>query len=244
MSFVPNDIGAVSNYFAEEFAWSIASGAISNMAEFIDREQDGGFYDYGQAFDRVTFRLLKEIRNNRLMKVIRVDDLLSASGQDLLYIADTLGIEYFENYIYDAFKQRALIWAQNVAGGIPRTIKRSLFYYIGADAFPVDYNPDTGDRIIIDDIFIPSGTAVWGTSAGFTPGEANWGEFNWGDIEALTDENFKITIYFNLSGTSTDRSTYQYWNLDVNRASLQKIVDQVKTAGMINTLIIMSGTGF
>jgi len=214
------------------------------MSEFIDREQDGGFYDYAQAFDRIAFRLLKEIRNDRVMKVIRVDDLLSASGQDLLYLAETLGIEFFENYIYNAFKQRALIWAQNVAGGIPNTIKRSLFYYIGEDAFPDGYDPDTGDRIIIDDISIPAGTAVWGTTAGSTGGEGIWGGFNWGDEDAITDENFKVTVYFNLSGASTDRSTYQYWNLDANRISLHKIIDQVKAAGMINTLIIMSGTGF
>lgn len=240
MSFIPNDIGAVSNYFAEEFAWSIASGAIASMPDFFDREQEGGFYDYAQAFDRVAFRLLKEIRNQRIMKVIRVNDLISASGQDLLYIAETLGLEFFENYIYDAFKQRALIWAQNVAGGIPNTIKRSLFYYIGEDAFPVSYDPDTGDRILIEDVFIPSGTALWGTIAG----DSEWGSFNWGDQSVLTDENFRVTIYFNNSGASTDRSTFQYWNLDANRASLQKIIDQVKAAGMINTLYVVSGTGF
>jgi len=244
MSFIPKDIDGVSNNFTTEFAWCIASGAISQMPEWFDREQDGGFYDYGQAFDRIAFRLLKEIRNDRMLKVIRVNDLMSASGQDLLNIASTLGLEFFENYIYDAYKQRALVWAQNVAGGIPKTIKRSLFYYIGSDAFPVSYNPDTGDRIIIEDIYIPSGTAVWGTTAGDTPGDANWGDFNWGDEEALTDENFKVSIYFNNSGSSTDRSTYQYWNLDVNRASLQKIIDQVKAAGMINTLVVLSGTGF
>lgn len=240
MSFIPDDIDGVSNNFAVEFAWSIASGAIANMPEFFDREQDGGFYDYGQAFDRVAFRLLKEIRNNRITKVIRVNDLISASGQDLLYLVETLGLEFFENYIYDAFKQRALVWAQNVAGGIPRTIKRSLFYYIGEQAFPSEYDPDTGDRIIIEDIFIPSGTALWGTIAG----DSEWGNFNWGDQSVLTDENFKITIYFNNSGSATDRSTYQYWNLDTNRASLQKIINQVKAAGMINTLQVVSGTGF
>jgi len=241
MSFIPDDIDAMSNNFSTEFAWSIASGAIAGMPLFIDREQDGGFYDYAQAFDRVTFRLLKEVRNERIMKVIRVDDLLSASGEDLLYLTEKLGIEFFENYIYDAFKQRALVWAQNVAGGIPSTIKRSLFYYIGEQSFPDGYNPDTGDRIIIEDIFIPSGTAVWGTTAGGTSGEEVWGSFNWGDEEAITDENFKVTIYFNISGSSTDRSTHQYWNLDANRASLQKIIDQVKAAGMINTLSILEG---
>ncbi len=214
------------------------------MPAFIGREQDGGFYDYAQAFDRVTFRLLKEIRNKRILKVIRVDDLLSASGQDLLNIAETLGLEFFENYIYDAFKQRALVWAQNVAGGIPKTIKRSLFFYIGSGAFPADYDPDTGDRIIIDDIDLASGTAVWGTTAGGTDGDENWGEFNWGDQDQITEENFKVTVIFNLSGVSTDRVNYQYWNLDANRVSLQLIIDQVKAAGLINTLIVQSGTGF
>jgi len=242
MSVVPEDIGAVSNYFAEEFAWAIASGAISQMPSFIGREQDAGFYDFAQAFDRISFRLLKEVRNKRMLKVIRVDDLLSNSGQDLLDLAETLGLEFLENYIYDAYKQRALIWAQNVSGGIPNTIKRSLYYYIGEDAFPVDYDPDTGDRIIIEDIDLASGTAVWGTSAGGTDGEGIWGGFNWGDADAITDENFVVKIYFNLSGASTDRSTFQYWNLDTNRSSIQKIIDQVKAAGMINVLEVIDAS--
>lgn len=242
MSFVPEDIGVVDNYFANEFAWAIASGAIAQMPTFIGREQDGGFYDYGQAFDRISFRLLKEVRNKRLLKVIRVDDLLSASGDDLLNTVQMLGLEFFENYIYDGFKQRSLAWAKNVSGGVPLTIKRSLFYYIGSDAFPSEYDPDTGDKIIIEDIFLASGTAVWGTSAGSTDGEADWGAFSWGTSEDISDENFKVSIYFNKSGSSDDRSTYQYWNLDANRVSLQKIIDQVKAAGLINTLFIIDDT--
>ncbi len=242
MSFVPDDIGSMSNYFAEEFAWSIASGAISQMPTFIGREQDAGFYDYAQVFDRIGFRILKEIRNQRLLKVIRVDDLLSASGDDLVNLATTIGLEFFENYIYDAFKQRTLTWAKNPSGGTPITIKRSLFFYMGSGAFPVNYNPDTGDKILIEDPQIPVGTAVWGTTAGMTPGEADWGDFNWGDETQLVDTNFIIKVLCVNSGTTTDRSTYQYWREDANRVSLQKIVDQVKAAGLINTLVIVDST--
>jgi len=241
-SIIPTDIGAVSNYFPVEFAWSIASGAIAGMPTFIGREQDAGFYDYAQAFDRIAFRLLKEIRSKRMLKVMRVNDIISASGNDLVDIAETMGLSYFEGYIYNAYKRRALSWAQNPSGGTPTTIKRSLFYYIGEEAFPDGYNPDTGDKIIIEDVYLPSGTAVWGTTAGSTPDEGEWSDFVWGDSANITDENFIISVKFINSGSSTDRGTYQYWNEDANRTSLQKIIDQVKAAGLINTLIIIDDT--
>jgi len=208
------------------------------MPEFIGREQDAGFYDYAQAFDRVAFRLLKEIRNERILKVIRVSDLISASGEDLTNISQVLGLEFFENYIYDAYKLRALSWAQNVAGGIPNTIKRSIYFYVGSGAFPEGYDPDTGDRIVISDVNIPIGTAVWGVSGG----DSEWGNFNWGDQNVLTDEDFIVDVYFNLSGASTDRTTFQYWNLDANRVSLQKIIGQVKAAGLINILNVIDAS--
>ncbi len=242
MSFVPNDIGAVSNYFQEEFFWSVTSGSVSQLPEFIGREQDAGVYDYFQAFDRIAFRLLKEIRNERLLKAIRVGDLESASGEDLVNLSKTIGLNLIENYIYDAFKQRTLTWARNPEGGTAKTIKRSLFFYIGADAFPVDYDPDTGDRIVIEDIISSaSGTAVWGTTAGSTPGDEDWGAFNWGDENQITDENFQVTVFFNLSGSITDRSTFHYWSLDANRATLQSIIDEVKAAGLINVLDVVRG---
>jgi len=240
--FIPVEQGAESIDFNVEFYYSVTSGSLSQFTSVVEREQDAGAYDYFQAFDRSTMRLLREIRNKRLLKTIKVDDLLSATDQDLLYLVETVGLEYFENYIYDAFKQRALIWAENVSGGTPQTIKRSLYYYIGSGAFPVNYNPDTGDRIIINDIVaLASSGAVWGTTAGSTTGEAPWGEFEWGTQDAINQENFKVTIYFNNSGDSTDRNTHQYWELDANRVSLNRIIDQVRSAGLINTLEILAG---
>lgn len=240
---------ANSRLFDDQFIWAIQSGSISNLPLFIGREQNANVYDYYNAADQASHRLLQEIRNLRVTKVVRVDDLISASGDDLLLLSATLGLNLNESYLYDSLKQRALNWAANPDGGTEGAIKRALFFFIGSGAFSDGYDPNTGDKILIQTTtdFAGSGVAEWSDSGAPLSVEAEWGsntigDYVWSDAGQFGIEDFIITIKFINSGASTDVTTQQFWELDVNRVVLQRVIDNIKPAGYINTLIVTSGT--
>ena len=216
------------------------------MPLHIGREQDAGAYDFLQSVDRQVAGLLNEIRNFRMSKVIRVDDLISSSGEDLDNRAEMNGLSKVSAYLYDSFKQRILNWADTVSGGTHGSIKSEMFYFIGSGAFDPAYDILNGVQIQVE---IPNSSAtVWGTTAGSTSGDDTWGDelvtgtALWSDNNAIATEDFTVIITLKNGGDDTDRDHYDFWALDANRAQLQEIIAEIKPVGYNNTLKIVSGS--
>jgi len=246
-SIIPTDPDGLKNTHLYEWLWSVTSGSIANMPQYLGKEQDANLYDFMQTMDRVSLRLIKEIRTNRLLKTVRSDDLVSASGDDLIAISEMVGLPFFEDYIYESLKQRVLTWAANPEGGTHKAIKSALYYYIGSGAFNQPYNIFSGSNIEIVSETDGTSNIVWGVD-GIPDDEGTWGDDTigsgsalWGDAEVFTGEDFVVKITFDFYGDSSDRDTFQYWGLDNNRLQLQRIIDQVKPAGYNNTLKIIQG---
>jgi len=244
---IPDDPDGLKNTHLYEWLYSVVSGSIAEMPQYLGKEVDANLYDYMQTMDRVALRLIKEIRTKRLLKTVRSNDLVSASGEDLIAISEMVGLPFFEDYPYESFKQRILTWAANPEGGTHGAIKRALYYFIGSGAFVQPYNILSGANIEIVSETDGTDFIVWGVD-GIPDDEDFWGDNTigsgvalWADAEAFTGEDFIVKVTFDFSGSSTDRDVLQHWQLDNSRLQLQRIIDQVKPAGYNNTLKILQG---
>jgi len=244
---IPPNPDGLKGEFLYEWLWSVASGSIATMPQYLGKEQDANLYDYMQTMDRVALRLVKEIRTKRLLKTVRSNDLVSASGDDLIAISEMVGLPFFEDYTYESFKQRILTWAANPEGGTHGAIKRALYYYIGSGAFQQPYNILSGANIEIVSETDGTDNIVWGVD-GVPDDEGVWGDSTigsisplWANAQAFTGEDFVVKITFDFYGMSYDRDSHQYWREDNARLQLQRIIDQVKPAGYNNTLKIIQG---
>lgn len=238
-----------SNIDTIQFNWAIQSGSISEMSTYLNRERDGGLYDFHQAFDYVALQLLKEIRNKRLLKTIRTNNLYSLSGDDLVEFSKMVGLPFFEGYPYDSFKNQILQWSQNPNGGTKPVMRGTLYNFMGSGTFLSDFDPENDNTQI--HITIPNeGSVEWGTTGEVFDSGTNtkWGSLSadieydeWDTTASLSTESFVVEITLYNSGTTSERDTYQYWSQDSKRATLQKLIDSVKPVGFNNTLKIQQG---
>ena len=215
----------------KKFGQIVGSGPYSYLPSSYAKDEDSNMYRLLLAFMQSwdTEIAFQNIRDEE-------KEVINAVGQVLEDAAKYWGITPFpaestENLVTRADKY----WAEFEGGGNEDSIKRALYYYVGEDAFTLEW--DETPYIYITGPLSTSSGAYWNNA------EAKWGadgvraeedQYSFWSVDSDTS-GFTIIVELpsgSASGAEYDATQYQYWNQSEKRLLLKEVVNLVKPLGI------------
>jgi len=225
----------------KDFGEIISSGTISHLPNIFSSTSESNIYKLCLAFDHVIDRvnILQEHRNKGRSIEIPFDD--NAIGEMIEELGKYFGLERIKGEPTDSFINRlSYHWGYFEGGGSSGSIKQTIYYFIGPEAFADSL--DNTNAIIISNAS-GSGTQIYYWNR--TP-ESKWGSGTtvysyWSETEAQ-NVGFVIDIYLEYNDYTNlpQRHHYDYWTTtsgsyaeqsERNRIFLKKVIDSVKPLG-------------
>lgn len=205
-----------------EANYSVINGLISRFPEFIGHDSTTNMYKFFQALDRVNYRFNEFLQIYTFLKTVNGETWSVAFGDYLTKVGINVGIKRIlkepdESYLNRIFNLSNYI----INGATEDELRYSIYYFIGEDSFSsidkIRIIPRTDTYAEIDFETTPNTpTYVFQTKG--EEGTDNVGPaydvpYYWANQFSFGLESYIIEVTLE-SGSSTDRTKYEYWALE------------------------------
>lgn len=223
-----NDVDAT-----QEYMYSEIYGLIRRIPYFVGHDKTSNIYKLTQGIDRQKYRLNDIMEIVESYKKIYGDLWEQSIGDKLTEIGNDLGMVRFLYEPYTSYINRLFNLSNfSIVGATEDEIRDSIYYFINDE----DFNRYT--QILIGN---PYEGAVYKFFSGTGTVDFVSKTAPEGDKEKfvsdtqLGDELYQLRITLP-SGASTDRRTYEYWNIETNLTLLYNLLKSLSPIGVLFTI--------
>jgi len=223
-----NDVDKV-----QEYIYSETYGLIRRFPYFVGHDKTSNLYKLTQAIDRQKYRLDEIIETINDYKKLYGNIWEQAIGKKLAQIGKNLGIDKILYEPHTSYLNRLYNLSNfSIVGATESEIKDTIFYFINDETLNKDtqiiiVNPYDGS---IYKFFSGTGTVDFVSE---TAPEEDKEKFV--STSQLGSEIYQIRISLPY-GSTTDRSSYNYWVQEGNLSLLYDLLKGLSSVGIIFTL--------
>jgi hypothetical protein len=215
--------------------WEATQGIMSRLPNYL---QGKNVYSLSMAFDRaieyMVYQHLQRLNHRHVSESLSVDGL---AYHELIDKCIQLGIPYIVEDDVRTLRTRIYEWFRyDYGGGTLHTIRGVLYHFIGSGTFlPYDGGNQISyltNRIVLN---YPVNNFLWGDYPTLDFG--SWGDYPasgehyWADANSEAINTIRLQILF---GSFVD---YYKWNQDRLQCQLHRLVEKIRPAGMVNTIV-------